>query len=49
MDKSNENTNRVEPLDKIVVLGVASIETKGSPLRTGETMGHQADLGISEE
>ena len=37
-----------EPED-VVVLGVASIETKGGGFRTGETMGQYNGSGIADE
>lgn len=48
MDKSNENTDRTEARDDVIVLGVASIETKGSS-QLGEVNGIQAGAGIADE
>ncbi|MEY2159861.1 MULTISPECIES: benenodin family lasso peptide [unclassified Rhodanobacter] len=44
---TNENM-RTNPPEDVIVLGVASTETKGGPL-AGEEIGGTHALGISEE
>lgn len=49
MDKNSEITSRVEvPQDDVIVLGVASVETKGIFV-AGEGMGGQTLPGIRDE
>ena len=48
MDKSNETTTRTNARDEVVVLGVASLETKGI-LNRQEAMGGTVPVGIAEE
>ena len=44
----NRNDNTGVHADEVIVLGVASVETKGGPL-AGERIGGTNPLGISEE
>lgn len=48
MDKTNETTPRPEAQNEVIVLGVASIETKG-PLLRQEDVGGTIPMGISNE
>ena len=48
MNNSNEDTARPEIQDDIIDLGVASIETKGSPPMEFEGVGQSIGLGITE-
>lgn len=49
MSKTNENAPRTEAHDDVIVLGVASIETKGTALGNAEGFGQRPMPGISEE
>lgn len=44
---ANENTRTNAPED-VIELGLASIETKGSPLPGNEGQGRAGEVGISE-
>lgn len=48
MDKTNETTTRNDARDEVIVLGVASLETKGI-LNRQEAMGGTVPVGIAEE
>lgn len=48
MNKTNENTPRADARDDIIVLGVASVETKGGN-GTQEFMGNEAGIGLVDE
>lgn len=45
---TNKDIPAREPED-VVVLGIASIETKGGGFKTGETMGQYNGAGIADE
>jgi|LNAP01.1.fsa_nt_gb hypothetical protein len=49
MNKTNEATPRPEGKNDIVVLGVASIETKGGSGEPIEPLGENMGFGISEK
>jgi hypothetical protein len=48
MNKTTENSPRTDARDEVIVLGVASLETKGI-LNRQETMGGTVPVGIAEE
>jgi hypothetical protein len=48
MDRTIQNASDVEVQDDIIVLGVASVETKGGP-RLDEMVGGTQSPGISED
>lgn len=48
MDKTNQTTPREEMQDDIIVLGVASVETKGPPPMEFEGVGQSVGVGITE-
>lgn len=48
MDKNNETTPRREAQEDVIVLGIASVETKGGPPPGDEGMGRTAGVGITE-
>jgi hypothetical protein len=46
----NQNTNRnVDAREEVIELGVASVETHGTPKGEGEFLGHDLGLGIASE
>lgn len=47
---TNESTNRrADAREEVVELGVASVETHGTPKGEGEFLGHDIALGIASE
>lgn len=47
---TNENTNtNVDAREEVIELGIASVETHGTPLGEGEFLGHDIALGIASE
>ncbi len=48
MDKNNESSSRREAQDDIIVLGVASTDTKGPPPMELEGVGQSIGVGITE-
>lgn len=48
MDKTNETNARPDVQDEIILLGVASVETKGVLPDGNEGIGHFVGVGITE-
>jgi hypothetical protein len=47
---TNDDTNaRAEAREEVIELGVASVETHGTPKSQGEFIGHDLALGIASE
>lgn len=47
---TNDNTSKnVDAREEVIELGVASVETHGTPRGEGEFLGHDVALGIASE
>lgn len=47
--KTSESTNRRDARAEVLDLGIASVETHGTPKGEGEFLGHDVGLGIASE